>query len=288
MDEQYIMALLQLLMQGEGGGLQGSYGGLYGEGHPTSPTGQYRTHKTPYISDGNVPLSKALPNQNKFSPDALFDADPALKQVLGQLVYETGHDPYGVYAEAGQPRYQLALLQQALRDGGFEPINEADYVKTDSRGQQSYPNIEDVLSDIEARDETQQIDYEMPDIISGKYKGMAKRTKDVKSSDVVRERVRGYQDALDDFITQAAPSMERNTNNIDYAWTRVGGMPFPGINSGALDYEGTGPAFPTATQSLGRGRSSGGGRQAAPAAKPQGSWKSRLRSTAKPKPKGKK
>jgi hypothetical protein len=282
MDEDYLQALMAYLQQ-QGGGqyMPPSYGEDYFFVPKGAKVPTYRTQYTPYLSDGNVPLSQALPDQNKFSPDALFDLDPALKPIIESAVSQGGHDPYSVGALLDQPQYQLALIQQALKANGFKPINEADYVSQDRYGRTVYPNAEDVYADLAAReDEMGDVPYTVPDIISGSYRGDAQRVKKVKSSDLAREKVDQYRQALDDFLTQGAPSMERNINNIDYAWTRLGGMPYQGINSGALDYEGSSDAFPTATQTLSRG---GGDRYGRPAPKPKGSWSQRLKASAKRK-----
>lgn len=260
MDEEYLMALLEQMIAGQQqNGLQGPYTGLYGEGHPTSPTGQYRTHKTPYISDGNVPLARAFPNPTKFSADALFDVDPSLKPLVGNLVSQYGHDPYGVTGAIGSPEYQFALLQQALRSEGKDALNPADYSESDGTTVRYNP-IDEILADVGAN-LGNKVTHEY-DRAKGLFKNIGNGPDRVETSyeDVLRSRIGGLEAQLDDFITQAAPSNERNINMIDNAWTRVGGMPFPGINSETLDYAGSGPAFPTATQTLrGDGRWGGAG-----------------------------
>lgn len=209
--------------------------------------GQYRTQFTPYLSDGNVPLSQALGNSaNKFSFDALMAADPDLKQPLATVISQYGHDPFGVYAAVSQPQYQLGLLQRAMEKAGLDPLDVSKIVGRDARGNDTYPDIDSVMAAMS--DEWGTRTERHYDDSLGLFKKIKKGPQpvEVPYQRVLRGMVDTYNKQMDDFITQAAPSMGRNINNIDFAWQRLGGMPYPGMGADTLDYGGTGPAFPAA------------------------------------------
>jgi hypothetical protein len=198
--------------------------------------GQYRSQFTDYISDGNVPLNKALGDTNKFSPDAFLDLDPRLKGIVARAVSQQKHDPFGTYAAFDDPEYQYQLLQMALRDFGVEPLDIE--IEEDQYGRKKFPNVEDYLRDLDdtlgPRKRTHRSgDGEMV-------------TFETPYSQILRQRLRKYTSQLDDFFTQAAPTQERNLNDIDFLWSRLGGMPFPGQGMGSQDRAGSGPAFPAA------------------------------------------
>lgn len=218
---------------------------------PPAPGANYRTQYSPYISDGNVPLAQALGDSaKKFSVDAFLDLDPRLKQTMATAISEHGHDPFGVYAAVQQPNYQFSLIQRMLADDGLSPLDEGQYVTTDSRGTKSYPDINDVLADIGEAHRGRKVDVDAGVGLrrkDGEW-GYGPRTMKKEYAEALRSRLDRAKSAMDDFITQAAPTQERNINNVDYVWTRLGGMPYPGINQGALDYAGTSPTFPKQSQ----------------------------------------
>jgi hypothetical protein len=253
MDPEYLQQLIQMLLaaqqQGGGGGFdpEARYQDpAYGQDYFNVPKGAkvptYRTQYTDYISDGNVPLNKAFTYADKFSPDALFDADPELKPILAQAVSQSGHDPYGTYAAVNGPEYQYALLQQAIKDQGLDPLDAQ--LGKDKFGRTEYPSIEDIIGDLSNKYGTKRVKSEALELNGNSFTPVD-RYSDVGYGDILSQLVDAKNQQADDFITQAAPSNERNLNLIDYNWQRLGGMPYQGINTGSVDYEGTGPGFPT-------------------------------------------
>lgn len=250
MDEQELMALVeQYLRQQHGGGTYQppQYGGDFFFPPDGAKVPNYRTQYTPFISDGNVPLSQALgKTADKFSFDAFMGADPALKSVLAPAISENKHDPIGTLASFGEPKYQFALIQKILGDMGLEQVDPTQIMHTDARGVDQYANPEDIINAMskkwgERYNTTRKGgDEPLPGLgyRPGKVTG---RTE--KYSDVLRQRLKDIGAQVDDFVSQAGPSMGRNINNIDFAWQRLGGMPYPGINADTLDYRGSGPGF---------------------------------------------
>jgi hypothetical protein len=249
MDPEYLQMLLQMLEDQQAGG--------YPAGAFVKPEGmavpQYRTQYTDYVSDGTVRdmLGKALPNTNDFSADALFDVDPALKGLISSAVAEAGHDPYATMALFDQDQYKKALLDAAMQaeslpavdlqgqspddlDYGSYAQMATDQVGTDTQVYRNRAGQMDPLEGVSADMDSKQA--------LAAYKSPYQMH---FATNLVNEKMEQYRQVLDDFITQAAPSNERNLNNVDYNWERLGGMPYRGQGSGAIDYAGSGPAFPS-------------------------------------------
>ena len=251
MDPEYLQMLMEMMAQADMGGPAGGPELVFG---PNGQQPQYRSQFTGYVSDGTVRdlLGKVLTDQSNFSTDAFFDLDPALKPIVARAVAEGGHDPFSVYSLADDDAYQKALLDAAIRSQGlpeFTPNLEgvadtnmddrvdAGDLTAEQYRQQALGSLagQRVVSDTPMRNA-------YGDVIQSPSRG----------DDAVSGQLSAYQQALDDFITQAAPSDERNLNDLDFAWGRLGGMPFPGMGGGTTDFAGTGPAFPEQMGGLGQ------------------------------------
>src|SRR5690606_38295876 len=245
MDEQYLQMLMELLAAQQGGGMpMGDPGLAYG---PGGRVPQYRTQYTGFMSDGTVRdlLQRAMVNQDQFSADAFISLRPELKPLVARAVAEAGHDPYNAYALFDDDPYRTALLDIALRQEGAQPP------QIDFEGG-GYADVND-----DGRVDVQDLTYDQyMDAVLKQYADQQKavRTGQVDMfgggvsinrpyMDVLQERLADYQSALDDFVTQASPTAQRNMNQIEALWEGLGGMPFPGMGSGAPTYDGVSPAF---------------------------------------------
>lgn len=255
MDEQYLQMLMELLASQQGG--MGSPMGVdpglaYG---PGGKVPQYRPQYTGFMSDGTTRdyVMKALPDMDRFSTDAFLDMDPTLKPLMARAVAEGGHDPYNVYALMDDDAYRRQLLDMAMASQNLQ-APELDFGDVADRNGDGVSDVQDMPYD------------EYSAAVMGGLGDRVRTYKDGMGNDVeirtpyqeILERELGrMRSKADDAFTQAAPSQERNINMLDFTHQRLGGMPYPGMGQGALDYAGTGPGF------------SGGGGQAGPSLRAQ-------------------
>lgn len=248
MDPQYIQMLMDLLasQQGDmgyemGGDPYAPSGGFPSYDMPNGKMPQYRTQGSGYVSDGTVRdmLNDVLVNQDKFSSDAFMDLDPTLKPFVARAVSEGGHDVYNAYALADDDAYKRALLDMAMQGAGAQ-APELDFAGVTDTNADGVTDVQDMSYDqylaatvakLGNRERTYKDGRGRDVVISTPYQ------------DILQRRMQAMQGQVDDFFTQAAPTNERNLNDLDYNWQRVGGMPYAGINSGSIDYAGSGPAF---------------------------------------------
>jgi len=190
----------------------GGYGGArYPNFEPTQGA-PYLTAQSDYMTDTNVNklLSKSMPNANGFSVDALGNVPPELRAMFADAVAGAGGDPYGAYSAMNMPEYQAALVQQLAGNiGGVVP----DGYVINVHGQM------------------------VPGQNSDKI--MYKHTGDPEADAAAQQAAtEGYaktygNNLLEDAFFSAAPSTQRNTQQIDELYGRFGGMPYPGAGSDA-------------------------------------------------------
>lgn len=255
---QDILDMIAAQYAAEGGGFMGldPYAPSGGFPSPPMPNGkmpQYRTQGSGYVSDGTVRdyVGMALPNTDKFSPDALINADPALKPLIARAVAEADQDPYAAYATFDDPEYRQALVQMALNESGYQnpngggsTFNPAALKGMDEDGDGKVDEgkawtIEDVIADQGGMPGNTVTGTGFIDPLTGREF----QQRDTYAN-VLRQKMGAYEGALDNFFTQGAPTIERNLNDITTAADAFGGMPFPS-RAGAEDfsYAGAGPGF---------------------------------------------
>ena len=247
--------LVQMVMAQQGGGMQQN---PYNP--PTVPktegayTPQYRTQFTPYLSDGTAGdlIPKLYPNPGDYSADALFAADPTLKPLLAKAVTEAGHDPYAVLSLGDDPEYRQMMINMAMQDADrterFDPAllegkDENDDGQVDDgatwTNDDAIQNIISTLGNGMVEGESQFADF---------GSGRQFRT-EASLEDTLKASLGKYQDYLNDFSSQAAPSTQRNIQDVSNAWGSVGGMPSGELAGGGNgqygdgSYEGMGGVF---------------------------------------------
>lgn len=262
MDEQYLQMLMELLAAQQGGGMpmgppMGVDPGLaYG---PGGKVPQYRPQYTGFMSDGTTRdyVMKALPDMDRFSADAFFDMDPRLKAFMARAVSEGGHDPYNVYALMDDDAYRRQLLDMALAAQNLQ-APQLDFSNVPDRNGDGISDIQDVTYDEYFAAATGGLGDRVRTYKDGLGRDVEIRT---PYQQILERELNRLRTQLDDAFTQAAPSLERNINTIDFTHSRMGGMPYPGMGGEALDYAGTGPGF--------SGGGGGGGGGAAPSLRAQ-------------------
>lgn len=244
MDELYLQMLMELLAAQQGGGMpmgppMGVDPGLaYG---PGGRVPQYRPQYTGFMSDGTVRdyVMKALPDMDRFSADAFFDMDPRIKGFMARAVSEGDHDPYNVYALMDDDAYRRMLLDMAMAKYNLQ-APQLDFSDVPDRNGDGVSDVQDMTYDEYYAAATGGLGDRVRTVKDGSGKYVEFRT---PYQQILERELNRLRAQLDDAFTQAAPSLERNINTIDFTHTRMGGMPYPGMGGEALDYAGTGPGF---------------------------------------------
>lgn len=251
-----LMDMLAAQYAQQGGGFMGAdpYAPSGGFPSPPMPNGkmpQYRTQGSGYVSDGTVRdyAGMAMADQDRFSTDAFLDVDPALKPLIARAVAEAGQDPYAAYANFDDPSYRQALTQMAIeqigyQNGGGSTFDPAKLNGMDADGDGQVDegktwSIEDLIADQGGMTGQTKVGSGFIDPLSGR-----EFDKVDTYANALRQKMGAYEGALDNFFTQAAPSTERNLNDIESVTGALGGMPFPSRGgSDSMDYSQSGAGF---------------------------------------------
>lgn len=248
MDPQYLLGLIdQIAPQGDQGMLGDPYAPSGGFPSPPMPNGkmpQYRTQGSGFVSDGTVRdmLSKVLVNQDQFSPDALFATSPDLKGIFARAVSEAGHDPYAAtdLLSNTDPYRKMLLDVVNERVGGAAPqVEPEEDVNLDGVKDVQDVSFDQYLAALQAQNQGLMTSQPLGRIgIFGD-----ELTQSNPYQKALEDQLSAVQAEVDNLITQAAPSIQRNQNNLDASWMNSGGMPYQGMGSGGIDYTGTGGGF---------------------------------------------